>query len=64
MAQNDADFIDEFDLDIRIWDGGSFGSLLERLVPIPPNDFMVTSAEGGVTCTCWTCRPVCRNRAS
>jgi hypothetical protein len=50
MAQNDSGLVDEFDLDIRLRDGGSFGSLSEQFPTAPGAPF----TYGRATCT-YTC---------
>jgi len=58
MVQDDAGLVDEFDLDIRLWNGGSFGSLSEQFPTMgAPRQLMQTN----VTCTfVYTCNALCR----
>jgi len=60
MAQNDADFVDEFDLDIRLWDVGSFGSLSEQFPTMEAARALTQSCVtcGANTCGCYTYNPL------
>jgi hypothetical protein len=62
MAQNSA-FVDEFDLDIRLWDGGSSGSLSEQFPSLGAHGQMSNPTLCPTCITCpgnITCNLLCR----